>query len=389
MHFSRLILPILLLAGLTTGCGSGVDVLPTAKAIDIAGGNSFACALTDAGSLRCWGWGGDTDTASYAFMGDASDYRVTAPVEVGNFVGATDIDIYYQHICVVTASKEVVCWGYNSYGQVGNGTEQHTRGPGSPVPGLSDVKKVATGLEHTCALTESGTVKCWGYNGSDRLLGFESMGSMVGSTTPVDVPFITGATDIFAAQTGTCAIVGGAPQCWGNIKTAGPQDMLPYAVPLTNVTGMALGQSNTCAIDGGAAKCWGVTDDALIGNGTDTGDPEVTVPTNVTGLDSGVTSLSGRFVVQNGQVKGWSVGILGDGKEYLLDNPAKTPVTAQVISNAAQVVIAGEFNCARGTTGSVWCWGDNLHGGVGIGVDAEASSEGNYYLTPQKVLSFP
>lgn len=371
---------------LLLACGPGVPVLPEAKAVKVVGGNSYACALTAEGSVRCWGWGGEADGSSYGWMGPASAYRVTAPVDVGGFTGVLDLASEYQHICVVTAQKTVKCWGQNDDGQLGLGNYKDTNGPTGDVQGVAGAKKVVVGGDHSCALLESGKVMCWGSTGEGQL-GRDPMGSNINSNTAVEVPFITGATDLHASGYGTCAIVNGEAYCWGggkypNSLNFGTQP--PYKLPLPNVTAAVLGRHNGYAISNGALKSWGGASDKLLGNNTDFGDPDAESPVDVTGMGSGVTALAFAAGVQSGAVKTWGTGLSGDGTTDV----SKVPVSATGITDAIGFAWAGEGNCAVGARGTVWCWGDNLHGVVGIGVDAEKTEGSNDYLTPQKVMFF-
>ena len=73
-----------------------------------------------------------------------------------------------SHTCVLTTSGGVRCWGHNQFGQLGDGTtEDRSAPPGGDV--VTGVQAIAAGLYHTCALTTTGGVRCWGANESGQL----------------------------------------------------------------------------------------------------------------------------------------------------------------------------------------------------------------------------
>ena len=92
----------------------------------------------------------------------------------------------------MTSGSAAQCWGENRSGQIGNDSTFDVGLPTDVVGLSSGVVRIAAGGGHTCALTSSGSVKCWGENGSS-LLGD---GTATWRLTPVDVIGITGATAI-------------------------------------------------------------------------------------------------------------------------------------------------------------------------------------------------
>jgi alpha-tubulin suppressor-like RCC1 family protein len=124
------------------------------------------------------------------------------------------------HTCSVTASGHVECWGSSKYGQLGS------RGGYIPpfrwsstavlVSDLNDsAVSVASGENHTCALASNGSVKCWGYN-ADGELGARA-GFIFGVTTPITVRDLgQRAVSLYAGAFHSCALLAnGDLKCWG------------------------------------------------------------------------------------------------------------------------------------------------------------------------------
>ncbi len=197
--------------GTTTNRYTPVSVIGLTEPVEsvAAGFADSACALTVSGGVMCWGWNNNGQ------LGNGTTTNSSSPVNViGLSSGVLSLDLGYYHACAVTSSNGVVCWGDNSYAQLGNGTLTDRSIPGD-VSGLPNgVVSVDMGSIHSCALTSAGGLKCWGNNGDGRL----GDGTVIQRSTPVDV--IGLGSGIAAVSPGfefTCAVtaVGGA-KCWGN-----------------------------------------------------------------------------------------------------------------------------------------------------------------------------
>src|SRR4051812_9152307 len=86
---------------------------------------------------------------------------LAAPVRADTLGGITSIDAGYGHTCALDSSGNVICWGRNHEGQLGDGTQVERRTAGSPVVVGRRVQAIALGAYHTCALTIIATVRCW------------------------------------------------------------------------------------------------------------------------------------------------------------------------------------------------------------------------------------
>lgn len=155
-------------------CPKATKLLP--KAIAIAAGSGFWCALQQTGSIWCWGQNNEG-------LGDGRSHQATRPVRVRLAAPARQLAVGSGHGCALVADGSVWCWGDNTRGTLGLGEavlpsccelEPNPRRPNEyltpqRVPTLGLAASIhAQGLA-SCALTLEGTVLCWGENDGGQL----------------------------------------------------------------------------------------------------------------------------------------------------------------------------------------------------------------------------
>jgi alpha-tubulin suppressor-like RCC1 family protein len=340
----------------------------------ISAGFEHTCALTRGGAVKCWGENKDGQ------LGDGTTTSRLTPVLVdGLSSGVVAIEAGRSHTCALTNSGAVKCWGYNEDGELGDGTMISRLTP-VLVSGLSSgVKAINVGRYHTCAINSSGAAICWGYNVDGQL----GDGTTTNRLVPVPVNSLSsGVAAIAAGIAHTCAITNvGAVKCWGENEegalgdgtTIGKFTPVPVNGLSSNVVAIAVGSSFSCALTAaGTMKCWGYNYDGELGDGTTT---DQLTPITVDGLNSGVLSITaGLFhacaITVDGAAKCWGNnedGQIGDGNQYT--SPI-TPTDVFGLSSNIVAISAGYFHtCALTDTGAVKCWGSNLLGQLGDGTN--------------------
>jgi alpha-tubulin suppressor-like RCC1 family protein len=357
-------------AGATTLGKAALTTRGTGPAI--SSGHSHTCALTSAGGVKCWGYNDEGQ------LGDGTTDDSPTPVDVDGLTsGVVAIAAGYSHSCAVTESGGVRCWGSNGDGQLGNATTTDSPTP-VDVDGLaSGVVAVAAGYYHTCALTAAGGMKCWGY-GSFGQLGNSGTANQ---SSPVDVTGLTsGVVAIAAGGAVTCALTSsGGMKCWGynSLGQTGDQTTTDRSSPVdvigltSGVAAIAASDRLVCAVTtAGDAKCWGLNSEGQLGNGTMANSD---VPVNVTGL-AGITSAIAAHdrhacaLTTAGGVKCWGnndLGALGDGNS---PNDSDTPVDVDGLPSGIAAISAGNgMGCAVTVSGTAKCWGSNFAGKLGDG----------------------
>ncbi len=312
-------------------------------------GREYACGLTSAGEVWCWGRGLEGQ------LGDGLMQSSATPVKVFGTGGGrvyTFIDVGEKHACGLVGPA-AYCWGANNLGQVGTGATSAAQSTPWRITGTGsaplDFVHISTGATHTCGTTTSNAAWCWGDASSGAL------GDGQDVTNRVLPAMVTGSgvaplrfARISAGMGRTCGVTTGLGTervyCWGSnsglylgIGAGASQSNIltptmvvaPGAVDFRAISGS---NNTTCALDAaGGAWCWGRGVDGEIGNGAASNQPVATA----------VTTPSGGF---------------------------------------SRVAFGGVHGCGLSATGSgVYCWGGAAGGSLGDG-----TSQGR--TTPTRII---
>ena len=133
----------------------------------VSAGNSFTCAILDNGDLKCWGYD------YYGQLGDGGSFPGTninapssTPIDLGTGRTAVAVSAGHSHTCAILDNGDLKCWGRDNYGQLGNGgTNTNLNAPSSTAIDLGTGRTavaVSAAESHTCAILDNGDLKCWG-----------------------------------------------------------------------------------------------------------------------------------------------------------------------------------------------------------------------------------
>jgi alpha-tubulin suppressor-like RCC1 family protein len=308
-----------------------------------------------------------------------ADATPTPAVATADAIVADDyikVVVGESHSCALTATGAVKCWGANEFGQLGDGSHLNRSAAATVIDLDVEVADLVASDKGACVLSMDGEVWCWGVN---------FVSNRPQELTQVeDLPGV--ATAIAGGNSHRCAVVDGDVYCWGNNfgGQLGGGDK-EYADGIVQVEGLAeravdvaAGWRHTCAsLESGVVQCWGENDLGQLGDGS--GQNSLT-PVTVAGLDEPVQQLDGAggktcALLESGTVACWGTA----------------EMTARSVSGfggeVTNVSVGGFDNACAIADGAVYCWGENIFGRDGSGVTNNQTRPTSLVELPENAVS--
>ncbi len=337
-------------AGGSAGCAVEIDV-----------GDHHACARMTDGTLWCWGLNQNGQ------VGDGTTAPRQAPVKVDTLgTGAAEAGTGGYHTCARKTDGTLWCWGLNDFGQLGDGPKVSQPKPTQVKALGSDVANVALGAMHSCARKTDGTVWCWGLNDFGQL----GDGTMANASVPQPVKALGAVASVSAGGAHSCARkTDGTGWCWGRnesgqlgdgttVNSSGP---VKVAALGTDTYEVAAGGEHTCVRKtDNTLWCWGANTFGQLGNGSSSGSP---APVAVSELGTAVSAVALGSTHSCARKADWTLWCWGENSSGQLGinsyDKKPSPVQVNGLGNAVVEVAVGSYanTCARKSDGSVWCWG--------------------------------
>ena len=295
---------------------SDVRLAEPAVQISAATSGAHTCALLASGAVSCWGFNAEGQCGNGTRLEQGADSNEPLPVLT---FGAPAIQVKAAsgHTCVLLATGELTCWGEGNLGRLGYGDQTDRLEPQGGVPIGGRAIQIAAGLSATCALLENGRVRCWGGN-RDGELGYGHDLPIGDDETPEQAASLPG-------PPGRTLLGGDLPLAGGGV---------------VQVTEIVEDRAFCARFVGGALRCWGKNNKGQLGYGH---------------AESNAT----RFT-----------------PDQLVVRPAGNNRNAggDLALGGSALALADGGRCALLVSGSLYCWGDNDDGELGLPAQFPAGS---------------
>ena len=342
------------------------------SAVAVASRSNYSLVLKNDGTVWTWGYN------YYGQLGDGTTVNRSTPVRVLNLAGIVAVSAGGYHGLALKADGTVWAWGRNDSGQLGDGTTTNRSTP-VQVQSLTEATAIAGGGSYSLALKNDGTVWTWGYNYYGQL----GDGTTTSRLVAGPVLNVAGVTSIAGGNSHSLALkADGTVWAWGHNYYGqlgdGTTTSRSVAGPVLNVAGVtsiAGGNSHNLALKAdGTVWTWGYNSDGQLGDGTTTNRSTPVQAQGLTGVSGLAAGNTHSLAVENdGTVWAWGYnhyGQLGNG------TVADRATAVEVQSPRGVTAVAGGayHSLALKADGTVWAWGRNTYSQLGDGTTSSRIS---------------
>jgi alpha-tubulin suppressor-like RCC1 family protein len=288
----------------------------------------------------------------------------------------------WESTCGIREGNTLWCWGQQIHGDLGTGRPGNANQPQQITRKTSAWTSVTVGDNHACATRKDGGLWCWGFNGYGQL----GIGTTTDSPRPqqVTTPAADGWASVSAGVDHTCALrTDGTLWCWGrgDLGAVGNGSTTDQDLPQQVTTPAADGWTsvtangpNSCATRADSSLwCWGfnLTGELGIGSTTNQDRPQQVTTPAADGWTSVISGASTCATRSDSSL--WCWGWNGNGQLGIgstTDQHLPQQVTIPAATGWTTVSAGSQHVCAT-RTHALWCWGDNQFGELGIGITTE------------------
>lgn len=347
--------------------GDGKTCHPTYT--NVGAGQFHACAVRSDKTLWCWGH----NTSGQIGTG-TNDTFFLRPAQSGNGTDWVSVTAGGSFTCALDGSRQVSCFGANGSGQVGDGTTSNRSSPTPVAGGAADWTAVDSGANHSCGIRLDGSIHCWGANARGQI-GDNSTNTAT-SPTPVSAtgPWLS----VSAGSEFTCAVKGDHTiWCWGlgTSRQLGDGKNVNSSVPVqektlaTDWASVSAGNAYACAVkQSGARWCWGLNTLGQAADGTTTNimDPKV-VDSVTTWKRIEAGDFASCALQTDNSLWCWGDGSMGQTAQPGAETTALAPVRVGTDADWTQITGGLRFACGLRADGVVRCWGNASRAALGLG----------------------
>ena len=351
----------------------------------IAAGTGHVLRIGPDGNLYAWGDNAAGQLGNGTTTNSSSPVAVTLPASVT----ARSIFAGNAHNLMIGSDGNLYSWGYNAYGQLGNGSTSNSLTPTivTLAPAVTP-KNIAAGIYHSLAIGSDGKLYTWGDNANGQL----GNGTTVNSSTPAVVSLAPGvnALAVSGGLLHSLAIGNdGNTYAWGDNaygELGNGSSAASSAVPVVvkfplGVSAVAIASAyayNLALGNDGVLYAWGHNSAGQLGDGTTTNRSTpvaIALPAGVTAQVLAAGGLNTLVLGSDGKLYAWGDNTYGElGNGGTTSSLTATSVSLPAGVGVSAIANGDNFGFVIGTDGNLYSWGYNFYGQLGNGATSNGST---------------